>query len=526
MTLSVCMIARNEEEYLERCLQSIRGIADEIIFVDTGSTDRTPEIARRFGAKVFEFPWTGNFAEARNVSLRQATGDWILSLDADEELAPADVAKLKALLAGADAEAYILNQVSYLGKEPGAEVEIVPRVLLFRNRPEYRFTGAIHEQVTESIQASRPDARFAPSGVSILHYGYLDHRVRRKDRRNIEILLRELDKAPGDCYLRFQLGSEYLRQGAYRQAMAQFTRARKGLDIRAMWASRLWLLMGSCLIQQRDYSRAVRVLDEGIGIYKDFTDLYFLKALALFEDGDHSRAALTIGQCLALGPAPSPPYITNSGYCGYRANLLAGQIYEHLGLMADAAGHYSRAFASNRSFLPPLYRLGQILGSRESTGNVCGYLEGLMDLKNPLQMAILADVLLQAGLQSAAEHYAERALLFDPNLAEAHLIRGLCRVASGRITEGLADLALVPDSHSLADKARQSSYLARWFTGSAGAIPPNQDHSPDGYIELAGVFTRQAAYWLGQARKRFPQSEILARLVRSLPGGAEPWASG
>ncbi len=206
MTLSVCMIARNEEECLERCLQSVRGVVDEIVFVDTGSTDRTVEIARRFGARVFHFAWTGSFAEARNVSLRQATGDWLLMLDADEELAPADSARLKALLTSEDVEAYILNQVSYLGQEPGTEVEVVPRVLLFRNRSEYHFTGAIHEQVTDSIQAARTEARIVPSGVSILHYGYLEHRVRQKDRRNTEILLRELQKAPDNGYLRFQLG--------------------------------------------------------------------------------------------------------------------------------------------------------------------------------------------------------------------------------------------------------------------------------------------------------------------------------
>ncbi len=86
LRVSLCMIAKDEQEHISGCLESVRGLVDEIIVVDTGSADRTKETARSCGAKVFSFPWTGNFAEARNESLRHATGDWIIFLDADERL--------------------------------------------------------------------------------------------------------------------------------------------------------------------------------------------------------------------------------------------------------------------------------------------------------------------------------------------------------------------------------------------------------------------------------------------------------
>ena len=97
-TLSLCMIVKNEEKHLVRCLRSVRDVVDEMIIVDTGSTDKTIDIAKVFGAKVFDFPWTGDFSAARNHSLAQATGDWILVLDADEVISARDFDELKALI--------------------------------------------------------------------------------------------------------------------------------------------------------------------------------------------------------------------------------------------------------------------------------------------------------------------------------------------------------------------------------------------------------------------------------------------
>ena len=83
-TISLCMIAKNEEKYLEQCLNSVKGLADEIIIVDTGSTDRTKEMAKNFNARIFDFKWIGDFSAARNESIRHAAKEWILVMDADE----------------------------------------------------------------------------------------------------------------------------------------------------------------------------------------------------------------------------------------------------------------------------------------------------------------------------------------------------------------------------------------------------------------------------------------------------------
>jgi glycosyltransferase involved in cell wall biosynthesis len=97
-TLSLCMIVKNEEKFLPRCMESIKGLVDEIIIVDTGSTDSTIEIAKRYNAKIYHHQWENSFSKARNYSLKYATCKWILILDADEEVGRKNAHKLKEVI--------------------------------------------------------------------------------------------------------------------------------------------------------------------------------------------------------------------------------------------------------------------------------------------------------------------------------------------------------------------------------------------------------------------------------------------
>ena len=171
-TLSLCMIVKNEQSNLVRCLSSVKAAVDEIIVVDTGSTDRTKEIAAVFGAKVFDAPWNDDFAEARNTALSKATGDWIFVLDADEAVSPADCLKLKGLLKHAgkrkdaagwlvttrnyspdmNLEGWTANDGSYGSEEAASGWFPSVKVRLFRNDPRIRYEGAVHEMVEPSMK--------------------------------------------------------------------------------------------------------------------------------------------------------------------------------------------------------------------------------------------------------------------------------------------------------------------------------------------------------------------------------------
>ena len=188
-TLSLCMIVKNEEAHLIRCLKSVRDIADEIILVDTGSADKTKDIAAVFGAKVHDFPWTGDFAAARNHSLAQATGDWILVLDADEVLSPVDHDAIRALLrkSASSAAAYCIETRNYISNESivgwtpndgryPEETRLgwfsTAKVRLFPRRNDVFFVNPVHEMVEDSLhEAGIPVVN---ANVVVHHFGKLD----------------------------------------------------------------------------------------------------------------------------------------------------------------------------------------------------------------------------------------------------------------------------------------------------------------------------------------------------------------
>ena len=199
------MIVRDEERDLPRCLASIAGLADELVVVDTGSVDRTRELVAAAGARVIEIEWPHDFSIARNVAIEAATHDWILVLDADEEI----MGPLREELAQADQLG--LHGVSLVMRNlspPGdaTTYEDFPVVRLFRRLPHIRYEGRIHEQISPSI--TRNGGTIGSSDLYFLHHGYQSLLAQGVNRaqRNLVLLEAASRAAPGDAYLHYQLG--------------------------------------------------------------------------------------------------------------------------------------------------------------------------------------------------------------------------------------------------------------------------------------------------------------------------------
>src|SRR5262249_28307354 len=155
------------------CLGSAAALVDEVVVLDTGSTDRTKEIAASCGARVFDFPWVDSFAAARNESLRRATGDWIFWLDADDRLDGANGRKLRALFAGlADENAAYVMKCLCLPDPASGAATVVDHVRLFRNHPAIRWQYRVHEQILPAVRQLGGEVRWAD--VVIHHLGYQD----------------------------------------------------------------------------------------------------------------------------------------------------------------------------------------------------------------------------------------------------------------------------------------------------------------------------------------------------------------
>ncbi|MBI2145577.1 tetratricopeptide repeat protein [Candidatus Woesearchaeota archaeon] len=187
-TISLCMIAKDEEKHIGNAIGSVKPIVSQVVVVDTGSSDKTAEIAKAFGAEVYGFKWVDDFAAARNESLKYAKGDWVLVLDADETIAAADLEKIKALAASTEFDGFWLVGRYYTNDsyrqdfmsslndsyaESRGFAGWVPKLIvrLFRNKPQARFEGVVHESVADSIV--RSGGKCVLANVPIHHYAEL-----------------------------------------------------------------------------------------------------------------------------------------------------------------------------------------------------------------------------------------------------------------------------------------------------------------------------------------------------------------
>ncbi|HEY3365237.1 MAG TPA: glycosyltransferase [Symbiobacteriaceae bacterium] len=414
--LSLCLIAKDEADMLPRCLGSVAGVVDEIILVDTGSTDGTPSVAEGYGARVIHQPWAGDFAAARNAGLAEATQAWILVLDADEELHPDDRTRIGPLLLAGNVEAYFATLVHFVGELPGPDMELGYSPRLFRNRPAYRYHGRIHERL------ELPEDRIRPGGLRILHYGYLKPVVtaRAKRQRNLTLLETALAEQasmeqgtaerPDDPLLQYYLGNEYRALGREQDAIAAYRAAKPGaLAGGYLYATRLMKQLALALLATGDPAAALAEAAAGLAHFADFTDLVYLQGQALSRLGRLPEAIGAFHECLAMGPAAAPPHFgADPGMGGWKALQALGAIHERRGEREKAEGCYRKAWGSGRDVVA-LGRLARLLMLHKGPAAAESGLTALVAPVGPDDHLALAEALLVGHHYAAALRQAEAA---------------------------------------------------------------------------------------------------------------------
>jgi GT2 family glycosyltransferase/Flp pilus assembly protein TadD/FMN phosphatase YigB (HAD superfamily)/glycosyltransferase involved in cell wall biosynthesis len=303
--LTVCVITKNEEQFLDQCLKSVKDVAAQIVVVDTGSTDRTLEIAKSHGAEVHHFDWCDDFSAARNATLEHATGNWILVLDADEELPADQHARLKSDLKNAKAIACRLPLVNKGQEAEG--VSYIPR--LFRNAPGAFFHGRIHEQIFSSLIAlSRGwGLQTGLGSAQLLHHGYNKEILadRHKIERNLRLLRQAVQESPNDPNLIMNLGLELVRSGDLANGLAQYRESFRLMSAQAPAEvvpelREALLTQFTChLYKQREHAEIARVLNSPLAKNGTLTaSLCFALGLSCFELKQYREAAEQMRRCL------------------------------------------------------------------------------------------------------------------------------------------------------------------------------------------------------------------------------------
>jgi tetratricopeptide (TPR) repeat protein len=309
--LSLCMIVKNEERFLRNCLESAKSVVDEIVIVDTGSTDSTLDIAREYGAIIVEHAWNDDFAEARNVSLEHATGNWALWLDADEELAPGAGPAFRQAIAEAPATigAYLIKFHNWLSNTPrkeGSEMAVHHACRLFRRVPGVRFQGRIHEQNLPSLQALGYGYT-KKEGMVIDHFGYTGEIMsqRNKHERFIRMLIREVEECPDEMFRLFHLfnlGNAYYTFGDMENAALYFSKAADQISIEEEYAVTLYVEWATALHRLSRPQEGLEVCEQAdaLGIRQagiEFARGYCLLHLERYEEAEESfQMALQYGQ--------------------------------------------------------------------------------------------------------------------------------------------------------------------------------------------------------------------------------------
>ncbi|MFD0670320.1 glycosyltransferase [Cohnella sp. GCM10027633] len=335
--VSLCMIVRDEEMFLKSCLNSVGPFAEEIVVVDTGSADRTIDIAKEAGAQVHSFNWNGSFAEARNYGLERATGQWILYMDADEQLEVHDVHRWLEALHDPSARALAIRIVNYYGKDEVKESDayLLSQIRLFRNDLGLTFEGAIHEQL--NLREKLPGLK----GVSVLpaeihHYGYIDSiaDAKGKQMRNAELLEAEQEKPDYHPWVDYHVANLYYQDRGYKSAVEWVNRAiKRFLERKEVPPSMLYKLKYEALLKAGYTDDALLGIDKAIRMYPDYVDLHYCKGRLLYSARRYAEASESFQTCLALGDG-HPFYLVQRGAGSFLAEKYAERCRS---IIADAS---------------------------------------------------------------------------------------------------------------------------------------------------------------------------------------------
>ncbi len=426
--VSLCLIVKNAEASLPACLASTADLVDEIILVDTGSTDRTKKVANDFNVRLVDFAWIDSFSAARNACLGHARGDWIFYLDADECLDEANREKLRALLGGLGKEntAYLMTVRSRLAKDREPPVAVA-RVCLFRNRPEHRWKYRVHEQILPALLAT--GASVHATEVVIEHAGYADAALGwRKLERNLHLLQRDLGDHPEDPFVLLYLGWSYLDLGQAAEALPFLCHAQERAHPTFSLLPLLFTLQVRCLKQLSRRQEAFAMCAAGRTRFPADAALLFEEALLQWRYGDPAGAESCLRQLLdvpagadrntpprrGLPPGARALIPISEGLRGYLARHHLALLWFEQGRVAEAEVEWRAVLTEQPAFAPARIQLGEIFMAQERWTE----LEQVTALLESAGSAPLEAALLQARAHLARQAFTEAHQIVEKTLAQ------------------------------------------------------------------------------------------------------------
>jgi tetratricopeptide (TPR) repeat protein len=419
MGISLCMIVKNEQDWIAGAVESVRSIVSEVIIVDTGSTDSTMPRAQALGAKVLQAPWTQSFAAARNVSLAAAAEPWILVLDADERIAPRDLPLIKDAARTGSADGYHLIQRNYVFNSrvldwtpnssdysegsgyPGYVDN--PLIRLFRNSPEMQFRGAVHEIIDPNHLPGH--LRFSSIPAVIHHYGKVrnEQHVQAKQQLYLELGRKKITEDPENAKAHLDLGIQYQELGSHAEATACF---QKAFGIKRQAPALLYWAISEKHLQH--YETAASLLSSALELGLDTFEVHLELGNIYQAQKQFEAARDEYGKCRALRP-DNPIAVFNYGLVLRKTSDLDG-----------ARNCYQKALSLDPEFREPMLELAVLYLQSKQPDEALHVLQPAPNVDAVVQ-SLRGAAYLQKNNLGEAQQCLEAALKKDRSLADVRL---------------------------------------------------------------------------------------------------------
>lgn len=432
--ISLCMIVKNEEKVISRCLSSVEKLVDEIIIVDTGSTDRTKEIAAAYTTHIYDFEWVDDFSAARNYAASKASGEWILVLDADEYVDESNfnnfITKLKEDNGRFDAyAAKIINFSGVLGESLVQNYHD----RIYKNNGKIYYYRRIHEQFKNKDNSPLD---IQNSNLVIFHSGYLNQTVREKDKssRNKELLDKEMNTGEKNAFDYFNFGNEYFSNGDNSKALNAYLKAYKlKKDFQLSWVPITVMQIIICLINLKKYNEALSVLSDAGNIYAATPEFQYLKGEIFFLRGQFEDAKKTFLD-LINNNANYTSIIFRPDLKDQKPHLRLGEIFLYQKDYSDAIYHYTSVLNINNSDIESIKKVISILNKFYVEDEIKNFLKS-NKLVNDHNIKIYIKACFDVGNSKLAlsilDDFSEKHKL----LYEIALLKQLCINGEGNIED-------------------------------------------------------------------------------------------
>jgi mannosyltransferase OCH1-like enzyme/tetratricopeptide (TPR) repeat protein len=432
--VSLCMIVKNEEKNLADCLHCCADLVDEIILVDTGSTDRTKDIAHEFAAQVFDFPWCDSFAAARNEALRHATGQWIFWMDADDRLDEANRQKLRALFADLkdDMAGYLLT-CKVLPSGGAGTVRLVDHTRLFPNHPQVRWSYRVHEQILPSVM--RLGGQIRRTDIALTHLGYQDEAMSTaKLQRNLRLMEMDHQEHPNDPFTLYNLGRVYERLGKLAEALPLWQRSLAHTAAQETYVPKLYYLLAQGHHHLRQRPEALLACLAGLARFPTDVELLFLASNILVDAGDLRAAEACLLRLLQM-PREGMTLGDDPGLRTFKARCQLARIYRDQKRQSESEAQWQAALQERPDYAQALLGLGQVYLDQNRWPELDHVIARLQS--NPQEGAVEAAVLRGLRLTvtqefALAQRIMEETITKFPRALEPRILLGRLSLREGQ----------------------------------------------------------------------------------------------